>query len=294
MKDKIKEIDKVEKKLKVHEESYEKIIERQIEEIQKNNAVKGAVDSIILDIAEFKYDKLYNLMLFIIGISSPVIPITFLFRSDLLEKDNIIYILIITIIINIIIFIFCTIVNRLNRWAKIYLSAKVIEYYMFKIKKINDKLMKQMERNKKIIMRFNRNKSNNKLNRFPRERLIIRNNNKMIKIVDITANKIDIYREKSEKHMEYYRNEISKRKNKEDKKDEIEDFKGAISLNTMVGLVVIIAKSTSFIGVDNINFRYIIIVAMTMYFGYSCRIILKYIASFYISVRVKIYDKLKK
>ena len=77
------------------------MIEKLVNEQKKENlSYNKFLGNILMEVSEFNFNKLNNLAIVFVGILSPIIPITFLFRKDIVDGMNIIPLLIITITIN--------------------------------------------------------------------------------------------------------------------------------------------------------------------------------------------------
>lgn len=276
-------------------EDYENDIKKEFNELKKKlseeNRNIGFLENMLLDLSQSKYDKFYNLMLIIIGISSPIIPITFLFRRDLLNENNIIYILIITIIINIIIFIFCIIFIRVDRSYGQKLKYNIIDLKTTKLEVSNYKLHKlitKLEYRKNLSIYSGKFKFINMI--------FIKFNNIYIKLikkyVKIKINKIEKSTKKIRIMMKKYIYGI-------EKKDDSLDFKDAIVLNTVAGAEVILMKVISYLDVNYINFKYVIILTITMYLFIAIKAIIKSVLKVIIKIITLLYrliykDNLKK
>ena len=261
-------------------------IKKEVDELKKrelDNKINGGVfENILSDIAQFKYEKFYNLMVGIIGIASPTIPIVFLYRRDLMEDNNIIFILVITIIINIIIFVFCVISNRIYKSSRTILNHRSInlrivisEISIIKSEKASYKLNKKSELMLEKSNNFNEMRTINKV--FFKLQL---------SFIEKSINKFKIKINKRRRNNIKVRNDIEKLRRAAKNKDEDDDFRFVISLNTIIGVLIIFYKAMSYLGMNFINFKYIIRNTMIFYAVIVSRGIITEIISFFIKLLI--------
>lgn len=264
-------------------------IEKDIDEFKKilDEKKDGEfVYSLLSDIVELKYERLYNLMLGIMGIASPIIPIIFLFRRELINEVNIIFILIISIIINLIIFVICIIFVTINRQFGENLKYNIIALKATRLRVNNYKqriIIKKIEC-RTILLENKISKNIEKIDFI--KKIFLKLQTIWIKK---TVCKVESKSKKIDKNIEEIETLIKKYEYEIEKKDKSIDFIEVIVMNTIIGGTVVLLKAISYLGVDYINFKYIIKFTIIMYLFIASRFIFKYIFKLIIKIIILLY-----
>lgn len=110
------------------------------EDIEHKIESKGsAIDMILNDLLVFKFDKLINIIMALIGMLCPFVPIIFLFRKDIVIEIGFWQILLITVLANCIVLIWIFLLGLVNKTFKIDMLDLKIKLEYKKIDKINKK-----------------------------------------------------------------------------------------------------------------------------------------------------------
>ena len=241
--------------------------------LEKNN--KTFVDEILNELSELDFSKIKNLMVVCLGILSPLVPLIFLYRRDLLKELELIGVLILALTINSILIMFNTIIYKLK-------ERKDIELLLMKTETM-------VEKDRDIISCFEL------LNKFYDKKILIKclekdfsciddlkENNELIEQLEkvrdillikdgIIINEEEIYIQgnNSKKILEENIKKINKRlegiKNK--KVYENESFEMAFLVNIVIGLIIIILKVVSYLNIYSMSLKGILIVIIMGYCG---------------------------
>lgn len=239
------------------EEEIKKITEKFLNEQKKEGKF---LDNILLEVAEFKYNKVYNLVIGLMGILSPTIQLILLFRKDLIDANNIISILIITIAVNAIIFVAGVLLNKVNRYSKLELNNVIIKKNLCKAKAKSYKLNKDIEQ--MIITQDSMIEKMNKKNINRISKIFIKIKYRYMKL---SVKHLNERRKKNKNLVKKIDTLVEKNIDIEKNIDSVDDFKYAIITNIVVGEAVIIIKVLSYLGVAFIDFKYVIKVVVLFY-----------------------------
>ncbi|SUY39753.1 hypothetical protein [Clostridium perfringens] len=203
------------------------------------NKDKQFLDTLLMDLSNLDFKKFHNLLFVIAGISSPTIPLIFLFKKELIKEYDLIGVLIISIIINSIITFFLRILVLMNDTNRVNIKTN-ISFIKFSIYLKKQEKLKIKEEFKNKILKSN----NSKKIIFYRFWINIRA--MRIKIFDKRISKLD---EKIKQTLEESEL-LSKTSFKVNS-----CFEMAILINMSMGLCVIFYKSLVCLGKSKVNFN---------------------------------------
>ncbi len=226
-------------------------------------------DICLNELSELKFDKTKNILIVLIGGSSPVIPLIYLYRKDLFEKMDFIEVLVIGICINIILLFMINYISFFKNYLKIYCQHLKLDLEMSSIKASNVLLKKY------IISAFKNieNKDINKLDRLTKIKL------KLAKV----------FQDKEEKGYSNLKTTIKYIKDKRTYEVFNYDFLIAINMNIIVGAVVILIKLLTFIKIIDINFKEICWILIFLYSIILLICILRIVEMISISIITYVY-----
>lgn len=263
------------------------MIEKLVNEQKKENlSYNKFLGNILMEVSEFNFNKLNNLAIVFVGILSPIIPITFLFRKDIVDGMNIIPLLIITITINTIILILGTIFYRISLISE-------LDAYKSRILKLNIKIEMKITKVDKNVCKVEKQNNN----------AIIKNNilhlikYKLWRIerLNIKLKKLVLKYEIKDKEVngERYKLEEKKIENIEIKKKESsKDFMCVVIMNTVIGAMVVLLKSITYFGVISINFKFILATTLMIYGVFILKFVPCMFIEEYNNKMIKIYEKI--
>ena len=167
------------------------------------------------DISNFQYGKIRNLMMGFLGVLSPMIPLVFLFRKDLVESIDIIPLMIIIIVVNCLLFVHLLTLNMLRRSSELSIKRYDIQKNLNKIEYLHSKLNLLFE------------KDNTKKDK------LIKKNRKNEKLIAKCKLKIKKYEEF-----------IADKTEEEQKRD---DYIITVTMNNVIGAILVFIKSLTYL-----------------------------------------------
>lgn len=243
--------------------SDDKLNEKIEDLIRKNKDVRNFLDSILFDVVSLECEKLLNLIIIIIGLLSPIVPLIFLFRKDLIDSMNLIAVLIISILINAIILVMGIMLNGGIRQKKIsYLISKLekktlsLELKHKRNKSGINKFKLMLDKSVKINKHNNCQKDSNKKGLFIKIRFLY---------LELYAKYLEVKSKKITNRSNIINSQVENIKKKIDNKDQKEDLYFAVIVHLIMGIMIIAYKTTQYLGLLNIDFRYVLQGLLIMY-----------------------------
>lgn len=219
-------------------------MDRDNNNLEKNNI--SFLDKILNQLYELDFSNIKNLMVVILGITSPLLPLIFLYRRDLVKELELTGVLIFALIINSILIIFDTIIYKIK-------CKKDLELMLIRAKIIS-KNTEDLINSNQLSNIYVLNKNNqldeqlDKIEKAEQSSQQIKNN------LDILKNIC--------KTIKLRLNEI-----KNEKSYENNSFEMAFLNNIVIGLIVIIVKFLSYLNICNISLKNLVIIIFSGYCG---------------------------
>lgn len=260
--------------------------------IRKNKDARSFLDSILFDVVSLECEKLLNLIIIIIGLLSPIVPLIFLFRKDLIDSMNLIAILIISILINAIILVMGIMLNGGIRQKKIrYLISKLekktlsLELKRKRNKSGINKFKLMLDKSVKINKHNNCQKYSNKKGLFLKIRFLY---------LELYAKYLEAKSKKITNSSNTINSQVENIKKKIDNKDQKEDLYFAVTVHLIMGIMIIAYKTTQYLGLLNIDFRYVLQGLLIMYIIIYGRCLIFEILNRYYNIISLIYREANK
>ncbi|MGL4572014.1 MAG: hypothetical protein ACRCVJ_13225 [Clostridium sp.] len=194
------------------------------------------------EISELKFDKTHNILIVLIGVSSPIIPLIYLYKKYLFEKMELTEILVIGVCINLILLFMIKYINNLKNLLKIYCQYLKLDLEMSSIKA-----------SKVLLKKSFKSVANNMKNK---------NIDKPTKIkLKLTKLSLD----RAEKGYSNLNVIVAYLKDKKTYEVFENDFINAIITNIIVGAVVILIKLATFVNIIDINFKGVCWILILLY-----------------------------
>lgn len=203
------------------------------------------IDTCLNELSELKFDKTQNILRVLIGGSSPIIPLIYLYRKDLFEKMDFIEVLVIGICINMILLFMINYINILKNYLKIYCQYLKLSLEMNSIKASNVLF-------KKYLISAFKNIENKDIDNLD-------------KLTKIKFKLAKLFQDKEEKGYSNLKTIVTYMNDKRTYEIFKNDFLSAININIIVGSVVILIKLATFVKIVDINFKEICWILIFLY-----------------------------